>query len=112
VIASPHEVHANFNAIDGISTRSAQVTLPHSLGQEKVFGTRADIAAELGVSRARMTQIMTLLRLDEDLQREVIAGLSPAETAVLVVRFDRRDSSRIAPHRPEPDADRRLERAN
>jgi len=41
---------------------------------EKVFGTQAEIARHEGVSRARMSQIMMLLRLDERLQQEVLAG--------------------------------------
>ncbi len=42
---------------------------------EKVFGTQAEIARHEGVSRARMSQIMMLLRLHETLQQEVLAGL-------------------------------------
>ena len=41
---------------------------------EKVFPSQVKIAAQLGVTRARMSQIMSLLRLDEELQREVLAG--------------------------------------
>ena len=41
---------------------------------DKVFSTRAQIAKKLGVSRARITQVMNLLRLDEALQQEVLAG--------------------------------------
>ncbi len=41
---------------------------------EKVHSSRSEIAAAQGISRARMTQIMNLLRLDETLQHEVLAG--------------------------------------
>ncbi|MCD6500023.1 MAG: hypothetical protein J7M25_17145, partial [Deltaproteobacteria bacterium] len=41
---------------------------------EKVFGTQAEIARHEGVSRARMSQITMLLRLDERLQQDVLAG--------------------------------------
>ena len=41
---------------------------------EKLFSSRARLAASLGVSRARMTQIMNLLRLDQSLQEDVLAG--------------------------------------
>jgi transposase len=42
--------------------------------EEKVFGTQAEIARREGVSRARMSQVMMLLRLDEALQQEVLSG--------------------------------------
>jgi ParB-like chromosome segregation protein Spo0J len=42
--------------------------------EDKAFKTQSEIAKHLGVTRARMTQIMTLLRLDEALQKEVLAG--------------------------------------
>lgn len=42
--------------------------------EDKTFATQSAIAKHLGVTRARMTQIMTLLRLDEVLQKEVLAG--------------------------------------
>lgn len=42
--------------------------------EDKTFKTQSEIAKHLGVTRARMTQIMTLLRLDETLQKEVLAG--------------------------------------
>ncbi len=45
-----------------------------ALLDDKTFATQADIARQQGVSRARMTQIMNLLRLDESLQKEVLAG--------------------------------------
>ena len=41
---------------------------------QKVFSTRAQLAKKLGVSRPRITQVMNLLRLDEALQQEVLAG--------------------------------------
>jgi len=41
---------------------------------DKVYPTQAKIAAEIGVTSARMSQVMSLLRLDEELQREVLAG--------------------------------------
>ena len=40
----------------------------------KTFATQSEIAKRLGVTRARMTQIMNLLRLHETLQKEVLAG--------------------------------------
>jgi hypothetical protein len=42
--------------------------------EDKTFKTQSEIAKHLGVTRARMTQIMTLIRLDEALQKEVLAG--------------------------------------
>lgn len=42
--------------------------------EDKTFKTQSEIAKHLGVTRARMTQVMTLLRLDETLQKEVLAG--------------------------------------
>ena len=42
--------------------------------EDKTFKTQSEIAKHLGVTRARMTQLMTLLRLDEALQKEVLAG--------------------------------------
>lgn len=41
---------------------------------DKVFATQAQIARHFDVTRARLTQIMMLLRLDETLQKEVLAG--------------------------------------
>ena len=42
---------------------------------DKVFGTRAEIARHEGVSRARLSQVMGLLRLDAELQQEVLTGV-------------------------------------
>ena len=42
--------------------------------EDRTFATQSEIAKHQGVSRARMTQIMTLVRLDEALQKEVLAG--------------------------------------
>lgn len=42
--------------------------------EDKTFKTQSEIAKHRGVTRARMTQIMTLIRLDEALQKEVLAG--------------------------------------
>jgi transposase len=42
--------------------------------EDKSFKTQSEIARHVGVTRARMTQIMTLLRLDETLQKEVLAS--------------------------------------
>ncbi len=40
----------------------------------KVFRTQSEIAKSLGISRARITQIMSLLRLDDGLQDDVLTG--------------------------------------
>lgn len=42
--------------------------------ENKTFKTQLEIAKNLGVTRNRMTQIMTLLRLDETLQKQVLSG--------------------------------------
>ncbi len=42
--------------------------------EAKTFKTQSEIAKRLGVTRARLNQVMTLLRLDEPLQKEVLAG--------------------------------------
>lgn len=42
--------------------------------EDRTFATQSEIAKHQGVTRARMTQIMTLVRLDEALQKEVLAG--------------------------------------
>ena len=41
---------------------------------ERQYGSQAELARQQGVSRARMSQVMALLRLDEELQRQVLAG--------------------------------------
>jgi len=40
----------------------------------KTFRTQSEIATHKGITRARMAQVMALLRLDDVLQKEVIAG--------------------------------------
>ena len=42
--------------------------------RDKTFTTQSQIASSLGLTRARLTQIMTMLRLDEGLQIEVLRG--------------------------------------
>ncbi|HIE69007.1 MAG TPA: hypothetical protein EYP98_01950, partial [Planctomycetes bacterium] len=41
---------------------------------DKVFRTQSEIAKSLGISRDRLTQIMSLLRLDDGLQDDVLTG--------------------------------------
>ena len=41
---------------------------------DKTFATQSQIAASLGLTRSRLTQIMTMVRLDEELQVEVLKG--------------------------------------
>ena len=41
---------------------------------DKTYRTQADIAKQIGVTPARMSQLMGLLRLDEALQNKVLAG--------------------------------------
>lgn len=42
--------------------------------RDKTFATQSQIAASLGLTRSRLTQIMTMVRLDEELQVEVLKG--------------------------------------
>jgi hypothetical protein len=42
--------------------------------RDKTFATQSQIAASLGLTRARLTQIMTMVRLDDELQIEVLKG--------------------------------------
>jgi len=53
----------------------------------KTFRTQADIAKDQGFSVARMTQIMALLRLDDALQNEVIAGHYGSVSEIVLRRF-------------------------
>ncbi len=41
---------------------------------ERQYGSQSELARQQGVSRARMSQVMALLRLDDGLQRQVLAG--------------------------------------
>ncbi len=60
--------------LEGGAARLRAARQHQQLLEEKVFPTQTKIAAHLGVTRARMSQIMTLLRLNEVLQQEVMAG--------------------------------------
>jgi ParB-like chromosome segregation protein Spo0J len=60
----------------GAEPRENPIDVAHRLAgmlDQKVAATRAELARILGVSRARVSQYLGLLRLDEQLQREVRA---------------------------------------
>lgn len=66
---------------------------------DKTFATQAEIAKRKGVSRARMTQIMNLLRLDNTLQKEVLAGnygYLPSRTLRTIANIRGKDAQRRA----------------
>lgn len=75
----PHDDEETEPDLDEKTLEGGALWLYHArryqaLLDQKTFATRAAIARHLGVTRARMTQVMMLLRLDEALQRQVLAG--------------------------------------
>ena len=64
----------NPNSLEGGAVWLFQARNFQRLLDEKVYSSRAEAAKTQGVSRARMTQIMNLLRLDEALQWDVLSG--------------------------------------
>ena len=69
---STHDVDPN--AIEGGALWLHRARTYQEQLANKTFTTQSQIAKSLGVSRARMTHIMTHLRLHETLQKEVLAG--------------------------------------
>jgi len=61
--------------LDGGAAWLAQARIYQERIDRKEFPSRAALAEHLGMSRVRITHIMTLLRLDERLQEEVLAGV-------------------------------------
>jgi hypothetical protein len=68
------EERAALGPLEGGALHLAQAQTYKRRLEEGAFKNRAAIARELGVTRARLTQIMSLLNLDVGLQRDVIAG--------------------------------------
>jgi transposase len=61
--------------LDGGAAWLAQARIYQQRIDHKEIPSRAALAEHLGMSRVRVTHIMTLLRLDERLQEEVLAGV-------------------------------------
>ena len=61
--------------LDGGAAWLAQARIYQQRIDSKEIASRAALAEHLGMSRVRVTHIMTLLRLDEQLQEETLAGV-------------------------------------
>jgi hypothetical protein len=85
--------------LDGGAAWLAQARIYQERIHRKEIPSRAALAEHLGMSRVRITHIMTLLRLDEKLQQEVLAGVFghiPDRTLRRIARLPSRAQQRHA----------------
>lgn len=66
--------------LEGVAARLAQARLYRAQLDARLFPNQRSLAAHLGISPARLCQIMGLLRLDEELQQCVLEGAYDALT--------------------------------
>ncbi len=85
--------------LDGGAAWLAQARIYQERIDRKEFPSRIALAEHLGMSRVRITHIMTLLRLDKRLQKEILAGVYghiPDRTLRRIARLTTRSKQRRA----------------